>query len=128
MRGRPAQAHAWHVRHSLSGILAYAKPQEGHDLIGKINAQQLLATVPHKCFTANMVQQPVHQVPFMHSQVIFKIPAARAAQLSQFNEDEDSYELLSEPIPLDASKLTVMLPLHKATNILTLDLRGHCLN
>lgn len=64
----------------------------------------------------------------MHFQVIFTVPAARAAQLSQFNEDEDSYELLSKPIPLDSSKLTVMLPLHKATNIVTLDLRGHCLN
>ncbi len=61
-------------------------------------------------------------------QVIYTLPAARALQLSQFNEESDRYESLAEPLPLDASKLTVMLPMHKATNIITLDLRGHCLN
>lgn len=61
-------------------------------------------------------------------QVIFTVPAARALQLSQFNEETDTHEVLAEPVPLDASKLTVMLPLHKATNIITLNLQGHCLN
>ena len=60
--------------------------------------------------------------------MIFTVPAARALQLSQFNEETGSYEVLAEPVPLDASKLTVMLPLHKATNVITLDLPGHCLN
>ena len=61
-------------------------------------------------------------------QVIFTVPAARAAQLAQFNVDIGAYELLSEPLQMEVSQLTVMLPMHKSTNMIRLDLRGHCLN
>lgn len=61
-------------------------------------------------------------------QVIFTVPAERAAQLAQYNEDLGAYELLGEAIPMETSQLTIMLPMHKSTNMIRLDLRGHCLN
>ena len=56
------------------------------------------------------------------------MPAGRATQLAHFNEGIGAYELLAEPAQMDAAQLTVMLPMHKSTNMIRLDLRGHCLN
>ena len=56
------------------------------------------------------------------------MPPARALQLAHYNEDIGAYELLAHALPLDAGQLTVMLPMHKATSLIRLDLKGHCLN
>ena len=60
--------------------------------------------------------------------MVFTPSSLRALQLSHFNEEHNAYELLPEPLDLDRQKLTLMLPLHKSTNVVSLDLRGHCLN
>lgn len=79
---------------------------------------------PVKCLALHAASQSVPNA----SQIVFTVPATRAIQLAHFNEEIDAYELLAEPLPLDASQLTVMLPMHTATNMIRLDLRGHCLN
>lgn len=61
-------------------------------------------------------------------QVVFTISSLRALQLSHFNKERNCYELLPDALDLDRQKLTLMLPLHKATNVISLELRGHCLN
>ena len=61
-------------------------------------------------------------------QVVFTVPPARAMQLAYFDEAIGAYELLPEALPLDPAQLTVMLPMHQATHLIRLDLRGHCLN
>ena len=68
------------------------------------------------------------KVEFDHVQVVFTISSLRALQLSHFNEERNCYELLPDALDLDRQKLTLMLPLHKATNVINLELRGHCLN
>ena len=62
------------------------------------------------------------------AQVVFTPSSLRALQLSHFNEERNAYELLPDALDLDRQKLTLMLPLHKATNVISLELRGHCLN
>ena len=60
--------------------------------------------------------------------MVFTPSSLRALQLSHFSEERNAYEPLPDALDLDRRKLTLMLPLHKATNVITLELRGHCLN
>ncbi len=60
--------------------------------------------------------------------MVFTPSSLRALQLSHFNEERNAYELLPDALDLDRQKLTLMLPLHKATNVISLELKGHCLN
>ena len=60
--------------------------------------------------------------------MVFTPSKLRALQLSHFNEEHNAYELLPDALDLDRQKLTLMLPLFKATNVISLELRGHCLN